>query len=120
MFEDESTFFCSHHQTFMSQFPGNRMVDATLSNEATEIDRSILADFNNEDMCNVYRDEFESNSKNRSFGYLVSFLSCNVVIGFTESIRAEGCRRVTVSIECIAISNHFHLQRVNLSPDRFF
>lgn len=47
-------------------------------------------------MCNVYRSEIGIDQKNRSFGLLVTFLSCNVVIGFTESIKSEGCRRVTV------------------------
>ena len=36
--------------------------------------------------------------KSRSFGFLVTFLSCGIVIGFTESIKSEGCRRVTVKI----------------------
>ena len=47
-------------------------------------------------MCNAYRSEIGIDQKNPSFGLLVIFLSCNVVIGFAESIKSEGCRRVTV------------------------
>jgi hypothetical protein len=37
----------------------------------------------------------ENIHKNKGYGVLVSFLSCQIVIGFDESIRAEGMRRVT-------------------------
>jgi hypothetical protein len=33
--------------------------------------------------------------KGRSFGFLVSFLSCGVIIAFDESVRAEGMRSIT-------------------------
>ena len=45
--------------------------------------------------CNVYRDDLEDIHKNKGYGVLVTFLSCQIVIGFDESIRAEGMRRVT-------------------------
>lgn len=64
--------------------------------EANKIDQQTIAQLNNEDMCNVYRSDIRTDQKNRSFGLLVTFLSCNVVVGFTESIKSEGCRRVTV------------------------
>lgn len=45
--------------------------------------------------CNVYRNDAESIRKGRSFGILVTFLSCGVTIAFDESIRSEGMRTVT-------------------------
>jgi hypothetical protein len=70
--------------------------------QAYEIDQQVIAELNNDDMCNVYRTELEKDQKNRSYGLLVSFLSCNVVIGFSESIKSEGCRRVTVKVNAIS------------------
>ncbi len=49
-------------------------------------------------MCNVYRNELGKDQKDQSFGLLVTFLSCNVVIEFTKSIKSEGCRRLTVEV----------------------
>jgi hypothetical protein len=45
--------------------------------------------------CNVYRDDVEAIMKGRSFGILVSFLSCGIIIAFDECLRAEGMRSVT-------------------------
>ena len=45
--------------------------------------------------CNVYRDDMDSVRKGRSFGILVTFMSCGVTIAFDESIREEGMRNVT-------------------------
>ncbi|CAF0829804.1 unnamed protein product [Adineta steineri] len=94
-FYDESIYYCSHHGEYMKSVDDFQQLHTHEYEEALEIDRKIVADLNNADMCNVYRNELEKNQKNRSFGVLVSFLSCNVVVGFTESIKSEGCRRVT-------------------------
>ncbi|CAF3850775.1 unnamed protein product [Adineta steineri] len=93
--DDESIYYCSHHGEYMKSVDDFQQLHTHEYEEALEIDRKIVADLNNADMCNVYRNELEKNQKNRSFGVLVSFLSCNVVVGFTESIKSEGCRRVT-------------------------
>lgn len=82
----------------MSNIGDIQRFGTTEHDEAAEIDRTIIAELNNDQMCNVYRNELENNQKSRSFGFLVTFFSCNVVIGFAESIRSEGCRRVTVNI----------------------
>jgi hypothetical protein len=73
-----------------------QLVCSNIHEEALLIDEEIIRNLNNDDMCNVYRNELENDQKSRSFGFLVTFLSCGIVIGFTESIKAEGCRRVTV------------------------
>ena len=96
--EDESVFYCSHHGKYMKSVDDLEQLHIHEYDEAFQIDQQIIADLNNEDMCNVYRNELEKDQKNRSFGVLVTFLSCNVVIGFSESIKSEGCRRVTVKM----------------------
>ena len=50
-----------------------------------------------EKTCNVKRsqEDEEVENKRRSMGFLASFLSCGIVIGFTESINHEGPRKVT-------------------------
>ena len=95
--EDDFVFYCSHHGKYIKSVDLEQLYTHEY-NEALQIDQQIIADLNNEDMCNVYRNELENDQKNRSFGVLVTFLSCNVVVGFSESIKSEGCRRVTVKI----------------------
>jgi hypothetical protein len=96
VFEDQSAFYCHHHAKYIEAVNNGDQFYSNAYEDANEIDQQIIADLNNEDMCNVYRNELEKDQKNRSFGLLVTFLSCNVVVGFTESIKSEGCRRVTV------------------------
>ena len=90
MFEDRSTMYCSYHAKYVNAISGSDRL-------STKDYQEVMGHLNNDDMCNVYRKELENDRKTRSFGFLVTFLSCNVVIGFTESIKSEGCRRVTVS-----------------------
>jgi hypothetical protein len=98
MFKDESSYYCLHHAKYIDTAGNGGQLHSNEYEEAIEIDQQIIRDLNNEDMCNVYRSELGKDQKNRSFGLLVTFLSCNVVIGFVESIKSEGCRRVTVTI----------------------
>jgi hypothetical protein len=98
-FADENLYYCKHHMKYMNASVNQQQY--TRSNEyeqAMLIDKEIMLSMDNNDMCNVYRNELENDKKSRSFGYLVTFLSCSVVIGFTESIRSEGCRRITVKV----------------------
>ena len=97
MLKDRSMIYCSHHAKYVSAISDGDRLSTMDYQEATEIDQEVMRHLNNDDMCNVYRNELEKDRKTRSFGFLVTFLSCNVVIGFTESIKSEGCRRVTVS-----------------------
>ncbi|CAF1501294.1 unnamed protein product, partial [Didymodactylos carnosus] len=92
---NKSAFYSSHHAKYIEIINNGEQLDTHEYEEAKKIDQQIIVDLDNEDMCNVYRSEIGIDQKNRSFGLLVTFLSCNVVIGFTESIKAEGCRRVT-------------------------
>ena len=94
----ESVFYCSHHAKYVDTINNGEQLHTNQYEEANKLDQQIIADLNNEDMCNVYRSEIGTDQKNRSFGLLVTFLSCHVVIGFTESIKSEKCRRVTVKL----------------------
>jgi hypothetical protein len=89
--------YCCHHAKYVNTISDGDRLSTMDYQEAIEIDQEVMRHLNNDDMCNVYRNELEKDRKTRSFGFLVTFLSCNVVIGFTESIKSEGCRRVTVS-----------------------
>ena len=42
-----------------------------------------------------YRNDSERFRKSRTFGFLASYHSCGVAIGFTEAIKAEGMRSIT-------------------------
>ena len=77
-----------------------QLIRLSLHEQAIMIDEEVIRNLNNEDMCNVYRNELENDEKAHSFGFLVTFLSCGIVISFTESIRSEGCPRVMVKIYC--------------------
>ncbi|CAF0848485.1 unnamed protein product [Didymodactylos carnosus] len=73
----------------------------TIKKEAlskTQIDNEIIEKSYNP--CNVYRDEMQE-TKRTSFGFLATFLSCGVIVGFDESYRAEGMRRVIRHLICI-------------------
>lgn len=96
--------YCQYHEAFISNVSKDYRDRTDEHQEATAIDEAIIRQLSNDEMCNVYRNELENDRKTRSFGYLVTFLSCNVVIGFNESIRSEGCRRVTVIIVLSLIS----------------
>ena len=45
--------------------------------------------------CNVYRDSTSEIRKNRTFGCIVSFLSCGITMAYDEAVRAEGMRPIT-------------------------
>ena len=93
MFKGKSHSYCHYHEAFISDVENNHRIKTNEHETASAIDEAIIRDLNNEEMCNVYRNELENDRKTRSFGYFVTFLSCNVVIGFSESIRSEGCRQ---------------------------
>jgi hypothetical protein len=98
IFADQSAYYCPHHAKYIEAVNNGEQFHTKEYEEANKINQQIIADMNNEGMCNVYRNELGNDQKNRSFGLLVTFLSCNVIIGFTESIKSEGCRRITVNI----------------------
>ncbi|CAF1296500.1 unnamed protein product [Didymodactylos carnosus] len=92
-------FYCDQHQPELLQELQQQQY--TIKKEAlskTQIDNEIIEKSYNP--CNVYRDEMQE-TKRTSFGFLATFLSCGVIVGFDESYRAEGMRRVIRHLICI-------------------
>ncbi|CAF3990939.1 unnamed protein product [Rotaria sordida] len=88
-----STLYCPSHQSVTNMVLPQQSIDLhKLAHELDQIDHDFL---HHTTQCNVYRDDLEDIHKNKGYGVLVTFLSCQIVIGFDESIRAEGMRRVT-------------------------
>ena len=50
-----------------------------------------------ESQCNVGRNDIEERfeTKKRSMGFIVSFLNCGIIIGFSDTVNHEGARKVT-------------------------
>ena len=87
--EDVSVFYCSHYGRYKKSVDDFEQLHTHEYDEAFQIDQQIIIDLNNEDMCNVYRNNLEKGQKNPSFGALVTFLSSYVVVSFSESIKSE-------------------------------
>ncbi|CAF1683234.1 unnamed protein product, partial [Adineta ricciae] len=98
-----SPFYCIYHQDLTDK-------PSAYAEEDCNRDRAWLAQLKEmrgqskqtdgnarEEQCNVIRlgDDEELENKRKSKGFLASFLSCGVVIGFTESINHEGVRKIT-------------------------
>ncbi|CAF1073926.1 unnamed protein product, partial [Didymodactylos carnosus] len=85
--------YCPTHQSFanMASFQQSS-ASYKLARELDEEDHNFL---DQKTQCNVYRDDLEDIHKNKGYGVQVTFLSCQIVIGFDECIRAEGMRRAT-------------------------
>ncbi|CAF1322796.1 unnamed protein product [Didymodactylos carnosus] len=90
---------CAFHQLSLSrQHLPTEPYDALLHKDiknAIDVnvqDENLLNE--NEERCNVFRDDEEKIYKTRSFGFLATFLNCGIICGFDESPRAEGMRRI--------------------------
>ncbi|CAF1225358.1 unnamed protein product [Didymodactylos carnosus] len=85
----------SHDLTIQAQNMEDDMCDTNEANKSDEIDDDFLSKLDQSDsLCNVYRDELENTKKLQSFGSIATFLNCGVVVGFDESARSEGMRRI--------------------------
>ncbi|CAF0886824.1 unnamed protein product [Didymodactylos carnosus] len=58
-----------------------------------QLDVEFLQETLGDQGCNVHRGDCLKNQKT-SFGLLTTFMNCKVIVGFDESHRAEGVRRV--------------------------
>ncbi|CAF3780155.1 unnamed protein product [Rotaria socialis] len=71
-----------------------------LENKETTLDKLALMEYVDKDghyddaLCNVFRSGINSKLKISSYGFLATFLSCSVIVGFTEQPCSEGMRRV--------------------------
>ncbi|CAK9189242.1 unnamed protein product [Sphagnum troendelagicum] len=109
--DDSSAYYCAYHQNYTNQSESDIIINEKADEyrrrekkwekvlqgndkagrEQTSGDAEL-------DYCNVIRsDETEehADSKRRSMGFLASFLSCGVIIGFNELVNHEGDRKVT-------------------------
>lgn len=60
--------------------------------KAVQLD--LVADqFEEADLCTIHRDEDDTMNKRRTAGFMAIVSNCNVIIGWNESVRAEGMRR---------------------------
>lgn len=46
----------------------------------------------NDTLCNVFRAGITSKQKTSTYGFLATFLSCSVIVGFTEQPCSEGSK----------------------------
>ncbi|CAF2139560.1 unnamed protein product [Rotaria magnacalcarata] len=98
-----SPYYCYYHQNANEKSSSNieedRQRDQAWKNQLKLLQEQSNVTDGDETcvLCNVIRsDENEQlDNKRRSMGFLASFLSCGVVVGFTESINHEGVRQVT-------------------------
>lgn len=99
-----SPVYCFYHQDYSNEKISANARKDQQREEAWEKELELLEAQNNtkkrnetENNCNVIRsqEDEEMEKKRRSMGFLASFLSCGIVIGFTESINHEGPRKVT-------------------------
>ncbi|CAF3497480.1 unnamed protein product [Rotaria socialis] len=94
-----SPYYCFYHQNLSESVSAN-VVEDRQRDQAWEDDLKLLEkdDLTHDyETCNVVRsqEDEELENKRKSMGFLASFLSCGIVIGFTESINHEGARKVT-------------------------
>ena len=66
----------------------------SLLTQALEQDR-LVDEFEDTDECTVHRDEDDREHKRRTAGFMAIVSNCNVIIGWSESVRAEWMRRNT-------------------------
>ncbi|CAF1385603.1 unnamed protein product [Didymodactylos carnosus] len=96
--QKEDGRYCYLHQPTKSQQPATdngTMVDlrdTTIRKEICEL-LNLRTDNEYNGLCNVYRDCYIEH-KQSSFGFIATFLNCGIIVGFTESVRAESVRRL--------------------------
>ncbi|CAF1059852.1 unnamed protein product [Rotaria sp. Silwood1] len=97
-----SPLYCYFHQnleeTMSLSTKEHNQREQAWYNELKSIQKqNILNNNTTHESCNVVRSEEvgKDEEKRRSMGFLASFLSCGIIIGFTESINHEGVRMVT-------------------------
>ncbi|CAF1584467.1 unnamed protein product [Rotaria magnacalcarata] len=91
--KNHSELYCPIHQSFANVARPQK--ETELNKVAHELDQNDHNFLEENTQCNVYRDDLQDIHKNKGYGVLVTFLSRQIVIGFDESIRAEGMRRIT-------------------------
>lgn len=91
--------FCQHHQP-QKVVPIDNATNVTekavQTNKEISLDKIALIEYVKKDgnyddsLCNVFRSGMNIKSKISSYGFLATFLSCSVIVGFTEQPCSEG------------------------------
>ena len=85
--------FCQFHQSSVLSFSRNVVsidCNSTQDSKEANLDKAALTAYLNEDgqyndaLCNVFRAGITSKQKTSSYGFLATFLSCSVIVGFTQ------------------------------------
>ena len=107
--------YCQHHQpvtatlTTVTGAEASATLDQSAERES-HLDKMALAAYldvkgNYDDaLCNVYRPSVINKKKISSHGFLATFLSCSVIVGFTEQSSSEGSTVANILISLLSIS----------------
>lgn len=104
--------YCQHHQpsTLASaQSVSNTMSQTIEEDKETTLDKIALKEYLDTDghyddaLCNVFRSGVTSKQKISTYGFLATFLSCSVIVGFTEQPCSEGSTYKTLIFFIISI-----------------
>jgi len=92
--------FCAYHQPAISKSKNNLVTlpKETAESKEERLDKLALAEYIDKDgqydnrLCNVFRSGINNKCKISSYGFLATFLSCSVIVGFTEQPCSEGSK----------------------------
>ena len=91
--------YCQHHQpaTIGSEDQLTNVKHRRVEDDKEQtLNKLALIDYVNNDgqyddrLCNVFRSGMNVKGKVSTYGFLATFLSCAVIVGFTEQPRSEG------------------------------
>lgn len=93
--------YCQHHQPATST-SGDQITNVVYQiveeDKEQALDKLALVDYVNNDgqyddkLCNVFRSGANIKCKVSTYGFLATFLSCGVIVGFTEQPCSEGSK----------------------------
>ncbi|CAF0811849.1 unnamed protein product [Didymodactylos carnosus] len=97
--------FCDFHQPTNNTTPTQHTSDNLLRADTGKL--KIAKDAVNQeyeaaedqDICNVFREDIIDEKKRSSYGFLATFLNCMVIVGFDECPRSEGLQVIPPDIQ---------------------
>ncbi|CAF2830447.1 unnamed protein product [Rotaria sp. Silwood2] len=87
--KDKCKQYCAYHYKYALEL---NIQNNPVITQAIELDQ-LAEEFNDNDICTVHRDNDDTEHKRRTAGFMAVVSNCNVIIGWGESVRAEGMRR---------------------------
>ena len=88
-------YYCDHHRRRCVE---EQSLESKMSDDELQKYLKYLKELDREEsQCNVGRNDMEERfeMKKRSMGFIVTFLNCGIIIGFSDSINHEGPRKIT-------------------------